>query len=115
VTPLEAYEKQLADLKETMLNGFKSIEKQITDLTLEVKAHNKAIAEQDKAIALANSDIKSLNNKIEEVSSKTDKNHDDIIKIKTDADATRRTYNWLIGLVSFFLAALNFMLRFGGK
>lgn len=108
-------EQLIKDLKETMLNGFRSIERQITDLTLEVKAHNKAIADQDKAIALANNNIKTLNNKIEEVSSKANKNHDDIIKIKSDADATRRTYNWLIGLVSFFLTALNFMFRFFGR
>lgn len=107
-------DKQLADLKETMQRGFKGIEKQIADLAAEIKAHNKAIADQDKAIALANSDIKTLNDKIVEVAQKTDKNHDDIIAIKTDVTSTRRTYNWVIALVTFFTTILTFFLRFFG-
>ena len=107
-------DQQIKELKDTMVQGFADIKGQIANLTADVKALNTAFNSQDKKLAIINTDMINVKEKVAELEKQTDKNHDDIIKIQTDADATRRTYNWLIGLVSFFLTALNFMLRFFG-
>lgn len=108
----ELLDQQIKELKETMVQGFSDIKGQIANLTADVKALNTAFNSQDKTLAIINTDLKNIKEKVAELEEQTDNNHDDIIKIQTETAATKKTYNWLISLAGLGITAINVIIRF---
>jgi septation ring formation regulator EzrA len=105
-------DQQIKELKDTMVQGFSDIKGQIANLTADVKALNAAFNSQDKALAIINTDLKNIKEKVAEIEKQTDNNHDDIIKIQTETAATKKTYNWLISLTGLGITVINVIIRF---
>ena len=106
---------------------FRSFEKRIIDaigkvetnlgskvdqLTLELKAQNKAISDQGTEIARIKDKIESHSKKLEEHDKELQANHDEILINKTEHTANINQLKWIMGVITFIGTVIGIIMKF---